>query len=77
MNVVLLVDVEGWGAAGDVRTIAEGAGADHLVAEGIVSAKREGPRRKLAGADGAGCGPARQGPAPCVGERPQGPRSRL
>lgn len=74
MNVVLLVDVEGWGAAGDVRAIAEGAGADHLVAEGIVSAKR---RRKVFGDEGAGPSPVRQGSPPRVGDRPQGPRSRL
>ena len=77
MNVVLLVDVEGWGAAGDVRAIAEGAGADHLVAEGIVSPKREGSRRKVFGGAGAGPSPVRQGSPPRVGERPQGPRSHL
>lgn len=36
MKVTLLAQVENWGAAGDARDVPEGAGLNHLIAEGVV-----------------------------------------
>ena len=38
MKVILLVDIEGWGSVGDVRDVPAGAGAQHLVDEGLARA---------------------------------------
>lgn len=38
MKVILLADVEGWGLVGDVRDVPAGAGAQHLVDEGLARA---------------------------------------
>lgn len=45
MRVTLLVDVDGWGKVGDVRSVREGPGADHLIAEGVVAPLSAGGRK--------------------------------